>query len=109
MPALVDCPGLVPCVASVAPAGRESFFAEMLAVRRNTYADRPFQLQFSINTTDGRLRRQLMPISGKYPLKQLMKALRDYPLPKRQRITIEYIMFDGINDSLEDGKKLAAL
>jgi 23S rRNA (adenine2503-C2)-methyltransferase len=50
-----------------------------------------------------------MPINKKYPLAELLGALRRYPLPKRRRITIEYTLVSGQNDSLDDAQKLARL
>ena len=50
-----------------------------------------------------------MPINKKYPLDVLMKALREYPLPRRRRITIEYTLVAGKNDDVEEARKLARL
>jgi 23S rRNA (adenine2503-C2)-methyltransferase len=41
------------------------------------------------------------------PMAELMQALRDYPLPKRRRITIEYTLIDGVNDGVEHARRLA--
>lgn len=54
--------GLMPCIASVAPAGSEPFFAELTRLRHEVYAGRPFQLQLSVNTTDPAVRRALIPV-----------------------------------------------
>jgi 23S rRNA (adenine2503-C2)-methyltransferase len=50
-----------------------------------------------------------MPINKKYPLKDLMEALRAYPLPKRRRITIEYTLVLGKNDDISEARKLVKL
>jgi 23S rRNA (adenine2503-C2)-methyltransferase len=50
-----------------------------------------------------------MPINKKYPLPVLMQALRDYPLPRRRRITIEYTLVAGKNDTAEEARKLTKL
>src|SRR5215470_15268180 len=50
-----------------------------------------------------------MPINKKYPLAALMQALRDYPLPRRRRITIEYTLVAGKNDTADEARKLARL
>ncbi len=50
-----------------------------------------------------------MPINRRYPLSELMRACRDYPLLPRQRITFEYILIRGVNDSLDDAKRLVKL
>jgi 23S rRNA (adenine2503-C2)-methyltransferase len=50
-----------------------------------------------------------MPINRKYPLKNLLEACRQYPLPAGRRITFEYILIDGINDTEDDARRLAKL
>ena len=66
-------------------------------------------LAISLHATDDETRSRLMPINRKYPLDQLLQALRDYPLPPRRRITIEYTLVSGKNDSLEEAGRLASL
>jgi 23S rRNA (adenine2503-C2)-methyltransferase len=67
------------------------------------------QLAVSLHQVDDARRSALMPINRKYPLPELLAALRRYPLPKRRRITIEYTLVQGQNDSLDDAHKLAKL
>jgi 23S rRNA (adenine2503-C2)-methyltransferase len=67
------------------------------------------QLAVSLHQVDDVRRSALMPINRKYPLAELLAALRRYPLPKRRRITIEYTLVRGQNDSLEDARALARL
>ncbi len=66
-------------------------------------------LAISLHAADDETRSRLMPINKKYPLPELMKALRAYPLPRRRRITIEYTLVAGKNDTPEEAKKLVAL
>lgn len=66
-------------------------------------------LAISLHATDDETRSRLMPINKKYPLDVLMKALRDYPLPKRRRITIEYTLVAGKNDTVDEARRLAKL
>ena len=66
-------------------------------------------LAVSLNATTDDVRDQIMPINKKYPLAQLMQACRNFPLLPRQRITFEYILIKGLNDSLEDAKRLVKL
>lgn len=64
-------------------------------------------LAVSLHAVTDELRDELMPINKKYPLAQLMQACRDYPgASNSRRITFEYIMLKGINDSVADAKKL---
>ena len=66
-------------------------------------------LAVSLNATTDAVRDQLMPINRRYPLKELMAACRDYPLQPRQRITFEYILIRGVNDTPQDAKRLVGL
>ncbi len=71
--------------------------------------DTRVNLAVSLNATDNKTRNRLMPINRKYPLEKLMEACRQYlPAPGR-RITFEYILIKGINDSIDDAKRLAKL
>ena len=66
-------------------------------------------LAISLNAPDDRRRNDLMPVNRKYPLKSLLSACRDYPMPGRRMLTFEYILMSGINDSPEDARKVAQL
>lgn len=64
-------------------------------------------LAVSLHAADDILRRRLMPVNRRYPLKELLQACRDYVEKTHRRITFEYALIRGINDSPEDIKKLA--
>ncbi len=66
-------------------------------------------LAVSLNATDNATRSRLMPINARYPLEVLLEACRTYPLPPGRRITFEYILIRGINDTPEDARRLARL
>jgi 23S rRNA (adenine2503-C2)-methyltransferase len=66
-------------------------------------------LAVSLNATTDEQRDRIMPINRKYPLSKLLDACRNFPLPNRRMITIEYVMIRGLNDSLEDAKRLVKL
>jgi len=66
-------------------------------------------LAVSLHAADDKTRSSLMPVNRKYPLGELMDALRAYPLPRRRRITIEYTLIAGENDRLEDARRVATL
>jgi 23S rRNA (adenine2503-C2)-methyltransferase len=66
-------------------------------------------LAVSLNATDNKTRDYLMPINRKYPLEKLLTACAEYPLTPRQKITFEYILIKGINDSEENAKRLVKL
>jgi len=69
-------------------------------------AERPL-LAVSLNATTDELRSRLMPINRRYPLCELRAALRRYPCRARERITVEYVLLAGVNDSAEDAQRLA--
>jgi 23S rRNA (adenine2503-C2)-methyltransferase len=66
-------------------------------------------LAISLNATEDKTRDMLMPINRKYPIKSLLSACANYPLMTRRKITFEYILIKGINDSKEDAKRLVKL
>ena len=66
-------------------------------------------LAISLNATDNKTRNMLMPINRKYPIKRLLDACAGYPLKPRRKITFEYILMKGINDSKDDAERLAVL
>jgi len=69
----------------------------------------PVNLAISLHASRDALRDELVPINRHYPLAELMAACRRYPLPPRRRITFEYVMLDGINDSDADARALVRL
>jgi len=63
-------------------------------------------LAVSLNATTNEVRSEIMPINQRFPLEQLLATLRSATLRPRQRITIEYVMLAGINDSDADLQRL---
>ena len=66
-------------------------------------------LAISLHAPNDKLRNQIMPINRAYPLKELLPALEEYLKRTNRRITFEYIMLAGINDTDECAKELAKL
>jgi 23S rRNA (adenine2503-C2)-methyltransferase len=66
-------------------------------------------LAVSLNAPDDATRNKLMPVNKKYPLKVLLDACRQYPMPGRRLLTFEYILIDGVNSAVHDAEKLASL
>jgi 23S rRNA (adenine2503-C2)-methyltransferase len=66
-------------------------------------------LAVSLNATTDELRNWIMPVNRRYPLKDLLRACREFPLPGRRKVTFEYVMLGGVNDSLDDAKRLLRL
>lgn len=72
--------------------------------------DMPVSLAVSLHAADDALRTQLIPLNKKYPIKQLLEACRQYVSDSpRSRITFEYLMLDGVNDSDQQAFALAKL
>ena len=68
------------------------------------------QLAISFHATTDAVRDTLVPINKKWPLTELLDALRSYPkVSNSERITFEYVMLDGVNDSDEDARRLIKL
>ena len=83
--------GLVPVIRKLA--------AEKLQLR----------LAISLHAATNDVRSKLMPINKKYPIEKLMEALRFYKMNKSGMISFEYILIEGVNDSLEQAEKLTKL
>ena len=66
-------------------------------------------LAISLHAATDELRGQLMPVNRKYSLQQLMDCCRSLPIPRRKRITFEYVLLRGVNDSAEDAEALCQL
>jgi len=66
-------------------------------------------LAVSVHAPNDAIRDRIIPMNRKYPLSDLMRALRAYPLPKRRRITVEYTLIDGVNDAPSHARELAQL
>jgi len=71
-------------------------------------AARP-KLAISLNASTEGQRTALMPLNRKYPLSELLEACRAFPLGSRERLTFEYVLLDGINDTDSDARRVAAL
>jgi len=70
----------------------------------------PCNLAVSLNATTDEVRSRIMPVNVKYPISELMQAVRDYIAAKdKKRVLIEYVMLAGVNDSLEDAERLVGL
>lgn len=66
-------------------------------------------LAISLHATTEEQRDRLVPINRKYGLKELLDACRRFPVKRRERITFEYVMLDGVNDTVDDARRLVKL
>jgi 23S rRNA (adenine2503-C2)-methyltransferase len=78
-------------------------------IRRLAVSGSKVNLAVSLNAANDKLRRELMPVTKAYPLAKLMTAVREWTSVRTRRVTFEYILFRGINDSRNDALELADL
>ncbi len=79
------------------------------AIKKFSESGAQANLAVSLNATTDEVRTEVIPINKKYPLALLLETLREYPLKKGRRITIEYVMLHGVNDTDEDLRRLPKL
>ncbi len=70
------------------------------------WKDTETALAVSLNAPSSEIRGEIMPVTKKYPLEELLGALKAYQLPNRRRITIEYVLIKGVNDRIRDAREL---
>ena len=68
-----------------------------------------FNLAISLNATNDKIRKKIMPITSKNSFKEIMDAAKYYYFKTKRVITFEYVLLNGINDSINDAKKLVKL
>ena len=67
------------------------------------------KIAISLNASNDDLRTRLMPINRKWNLEKLMAAAREFPLRNREKLTFEYVLLEGINDSAENAREVVEL
>jgi len=70
---------------------------------------RQFNLAISLHAPDDELRKELVPLAANWPIGQVLSAAEAYSLATGRRVTFEYVLLGGVNDSLKHARKLAAL
>jgi 23S rRNA (adenine2503-C2)-methyltransferase len=81
----------------------------LLPAMQRLVRETPVHLAVSLSGTTDAQRNRLMPINRRYALDELMAMCRSLPIPQRRRITFEYVMLDGVNDTPEDAARLVRL
>jgi 23S rRNA (adenine2503-C2)-methyltransferase len=77
-------------------------------IERLAYLEPRPWLALSLNATTDELRSRIMPVNRAWNLERLRQALEAWPLSDREKLTIEYVLMGGLNDTLEDADRLAA-
>jgi 23S rRNA (adenine2503-C2)-methyltransferase len=70
---------------------------------------RQFNLAISLHAPDDELRKELVPLAAHWPIAQVLSAAEAYSVATGRRVTFEYVLLGGVNDSLKHARKLAAL
>lgn len=94
--------GIAPRRITVSTVGRVPMMAKLLA-------ETPVNLAVSLHGTTDPQRDKLAPINRRYPLETLIGQCKRLPLARRRRITFEYVMLRGVNDSAVDASRLVKL
>src|SRR5512138_1243804 len=81
----------------------------LVPVMRRLGEETQVKLAVSLNATTDAQRDLIMPINRRYPLAELLRACREFPMRNGRRITFEYVLLAGVNDALEDARRLAGL
>jgi 23S rRNA (adenine2503-C2)-methyltransferase len=68
-----------------------------------------FKLALSLHAPNDDLRRELMPVTRRFPVAELMEACRRYRSVTRKRVFVEYLLLEGVNDKLETARELVEL
>jgi 23S rRNA (adenine2503-C2)-methyltransferase len=71
--------------------------------------DTPVNLAVSLVATNNEVRNRLMPVNRRYPIEKLISVCRTLPIPQGRRITFEYVMLAGVNDTPGDAERLIRL
>lgn len=66
-------------------------------------------LAISLHASNNETRNKIMPVNKAFPLEKLFDAIREYETNSKRRVTIEYILLKGLNDSLKNASELASL
>ena len=69
----------------------------------------PVNLAISLNASNDEVRNQIMPVNKRWNIDALIEAVRRYPLPPRRKLTFEYVLLGGVNDTDDDARRLVKL
>jgi len=78
-------------------------------INRLAEAKLPITLALSLHAPDKETREQIVPITKKYPIPEIMQSLKDYANTTNRRVTIEYVLLHGVTDKPEQARELADL
>jgi 23S rRNA (adenine2503-C2)-methyltransferase len=79
------------------------------AIRKLAASDVSVSLAVSLNATTDEIRSQVMPVNLRFPISELLDAVKGFPVGPRKKVTIEYVMLGELNDTEDDMRRLAKL
>jgi len=77
-------------------------------IRELAQSGKQYNLAVSLHATTDELRDELVPVNKRWPIRELLDAAREYGHTVGRRVTLEYVLLGGVNDSMEDADRLAA-
>ena len=95
LPHRYNVPGLIPCISTIAPAGTDRFFEGLLEIKKKKYPEGRFQLQFSIHTTDEKLRDKLIPVK-KWDFAKISEYGEKFYERGGRKITLNFALSEGM-------------
>jgi 23S rRNA (adenine2503-C2)-methyltransferase len=91
LPSIYQAPGLTPSISTVAPKGCANFLAQLIDIKNTHYSNGKFQMQFSIHTTDSKLREEIIPIT-KLGFADIANYAKKFVSPKDRKITLNFAL-----------------
>jgi 23S rRNA (adenine2503-C2)-methyltransferase len=79
------------------------------AIRKLATSDVSVSLAVSLNATTDEIRSQIMPINDRFSIEELLDAVKMFPVGPRKKVTMEYVLLGGINDTHDDMRRLAQM
>jgi hypothetical protein len=94
LPDRYHAPGLMPSISTVAPAGAQRFFEQLIDIKQSKYSGGRFQFQFSLHTTDDSLRDEIIPVK-KWRFDEMAAYGERFFLPGDRKITLNFALAHG--------------
>jgi len=94
LPGRYHAPGLMPSLSTIAPHGTDGFFDRLLSIKEEKYSGGKFQFQYSLHTTDEKLRDEIIPVK-KWDFNQLSRFGERFYRPGDRKITLNFALAKG--------------
>ncbi|MCD4656792.1 MAG: radical SAM protein [Planctomycetes bacterium] len=91
LPNEIDAPGLIPCISTIAPLGSENFFSQLKLIKDKYYDKGRFQLQFSIHSTDEKIRDEIIPVK-KLSFMEIAEISRGFRKQGDRKVTLNFAL-----------------